>query len=90
MTDHRIFVTPATVRFQGVELPSGQIAAVEMESPSHGFAVLHQIGDAVEILSLHQTEAEAVDRCKEIGSLLDDIGGKIDVGAVHPGGETLQ
>ncbi len=47
----KLAVVPAIVRYQGVELQSGRMLAVEMEQPADGFAVVHQDGDDLEIWS---------------------------------------
>lgn len=76
----KLAVVPAIVRYQGVELQSGHMLAVEMEQPADGFAVVHQDGDDLEIISMHVHEADAVQACQQLAShieLLNAQGGTL-------------
>ncbi|MEJ5080840.1 hypothetical protein [Ochrobactrum sp. MYb379] len=82
----RFLVSSAIVRHQSVELPDGQLCAIEMATPAAAFVVMFECGGHREIISLHPDEETAVHRCKELASLLEETG----EGEYAGGGRTLQ
>lgn len=84
----RFLVSAAVVRHQSVELPDGQLCAIEMATPAAAFVVMFENGAHREILSIHPDEEMAVHRCKELVALVE-TGGAQEQGKAE-GQRTLQ
>ncbi len=72
-TDHRLAVHPAEITHEAVRLHDGRMLAAEVSQPRPVYVVTHEAAGLVEILSSHQTEADAVAACKALSSEIERL-----------------
>jgi hypothetical protein len=87
MSHHRIAVVRASAVYEGLQLEDGAVLAVELAQPQTRYALVHQnVAGALEILSTHAGESEAVRAYEELVARLEEM----EQLAAAPAGAVLQ
>ncbi|ABS16394.1 hypothetical protein I6H96_21365 [Brucella anthropi] len=72
MAQDAVAVIEAETVFEGIRFASGDMLTIALERPRKSFAVIRRVGEQIDVMSLHDDRASAVNRAKMIVDLIKE------------------